>query len=102
MPGQTEFTEKEWNEKGVELFGLDRFKWAFKCPLCGNIATAEDFRKFADKGARPDSAYQECLGRYTGGIKGEHGCDWCAYGLFRGPVSVKTENGLVYAFEFHI
>jgi len=84
-------TAEEFLKKGEALFGADKFKWKFRCPICGNIQTPEDFRKYKDKGANPNSAYQECIGRYEGGRrafgKSEKGekqspCDYASYGLF--------------------
>ena len=82
-------TKDEWEREGVELFGPHMLTWKFKCPGCGNIQSVEDFRKFKDQGATPNSAYQECIGRYTNGKSfthmksGEKGpCDYAAYGLF--------------------
>lgn len=78
-----EYTEEEWKAKGKKLFGDDVFKWQFKCPNCGHVQTPEDFRKFKKDGANPNSAYQECSGRYSGSKDGE--CDWASFGLFSGP-----------------
>lgn len=81
-------------------------KWKFKCPMCGHVATVEEFKEVgADS---PDCAYVECIGRYTG--KGSpknndsSGCNWCAYGLFgipKGGVKVKTDDGdTKHIFDF--
>lgn len=60
-------THEEWVAKGKALFGDDMLKWKFVCPGCGHVQTPEDFRAFKDKGATPDSARNECIGRYTTG-----------------------------------
>ncbi len=91
---------EQWMAKGKELFGDDQMKWQFECPSCGKIRTPEDFRPYKDKGADPNSAYKECLGRYTGGRKGPDKCDWAAYGLFRGPNIVKNNGEEVAVFRF--
>lgn len=88
----TTITRSVWETKGAELFGDNKADWRFVCPVCGNaasIATArESFPELKGRGWRPT---QECLGRYTPAID----CDWCAYGLFRGPLFVIApgENG---------
>lgn len=79
------YTKEEWMAKGKKLFGDDMMQWEFKCPSCGNVQTPADFEQLKDKGATPNSAYQQCMGRFTGGKEGPHKCDWCAYGLFGGP-----------------
>jgi hypothetical protein len=96
------YSEQEWNNKGIRLFGPNRLSWKFKCPNCKNITTPEDFRKYKDQGATPDSVYQECIGRYTGGRKGPNKCDWAAYGLFRGPdlVVALIDETEIPVFEF--
>lgn len=87
------YTESEWVKAGEKLYGADPMKWRFECPACHNVTSVEDFRIFKDKGATPDSAATECIGRYTGGLKGPNKCDWAAYGLFRGPDFVIFDNG---------
>lgn len=55
--------------------------------MCGHIATVKDFKEAGADG--PDSAFVECLGRYTGKsspVKGDSsGCNWAAYGLLGIP-----------------
>jgi hypothetical protein len=89
-----------WLQRGRELFGDDFQVWRFRCPICHRVQTIGDFRKFKDLGASPDSAAQECIGRYTGGMDGPDGCDWAAYGLFRGPDMIQTAAGPIGVFEF--
>ena len=86
--------QDEWAAEGYRVFGTeDRSKWAFKCPTCGRKQTQDEFKEYKDKGANPGSFSTECLGRYTGGKKGPHKCDWAAYGLFAGPSFVADEDG---------
>jgi hypothetical protein len=96
-------TEEEFLTEGKRLFGEDKLKWEFQCPCCGNIQTAEDFRKHKGAGATPDSAYTECIGRYQKdsfrafgenkkGAK-KYPCDYAAYGLFRIGHIIKLSNG---------
>jgi len=91
--GET-LTEKRWDEKGTKIFGTsNRSKWAFRCPICKRKQTQDEFKKYKHKGAKPGSFSMECIGRYTGGKKGPHKCDWAAYGLFSGPMNVVDDEG---------
>jgi len=96
----TTYTKSEWEEKGKKLFGEDKMKWEFKCPVCKKSQSVESFREFKDSGAKPDDAYQQCRGRFTGGKKGPDKCDWAAFGLFRGPDSVTHEGKEIFVFPF--
>lgn len=79
--------KQEWLEEGKHRFGADFTKWKFQCPMCGHIASIKEFKEAGAKD--PNSAYQECIGRYTG--KGSpkegdsSGCNWAAYGLLGIP-----------------
>ncbi|MBR1660545.1 MAG: hypothetical protein IJ705_09535 [Oscillospiraceae bacterium] len=94
---------EEWRVEGVRRFGRNIRKWRFKCPMCGHVASVQDF---IDAGANSaECAYQECLGRYTGkGAPKEGdstGCDWAAYGLFGIPKEhdvIVLESGV----EMHV
>jgi len=98
---KTKWTQAELLDEARARFGSDPLKWAFKCPNCADIATAQDFK---DEGADPNLIGQECIGRQLGALKGapttdngrsivKRGCDWAAYGLFAGPWFVETPNG---------
>lgn len=90
-------SQGEWAIQGEWLFGPDPFKWRFRCPSCGNVQTPEDFLRFKPMGATPDTAYQDCIGRWDR----MRGCDWAAYGLFRGPDFVaRAGGGEVAVFPF--
>lgn len=91
-------TQAEWTAKGLELFGEDRENWAFACPMCGNeMSIARARRDFPELKGCKWAPHQECIGRYTRKVD----CDWCAYGLFPGPVIVTMEDGKeVATFEF--
>jgi hypothetical protein len=85
-------TQAELMAEAKERFGEDVMTWAFRCPSCGDVASLGDF-KVAD--ADPGLAGQECIGRHLGALskaikkyKGR-GCDWAAYGLFRGPWEIE-------------
>jgi hypothetical protein len=102
----TTLTFDEWTAQGTKLFGDDQFRWEFVCPICGHVQKVEDFRPYKDRGAKPNSAYQECLGRYTGAVgfkpKGQGPCDYAGYGLFCvSPIRVVMPDGAeVHAFAF--
>jgi hypothetical protein len=116
MPVTTpQMSYAEWIAAGKQRFGEDMMKWSFVCPICGHVARVEDFMQYEDRGATPDSATQECIGRYDGSkgtafgeIRHKLGgpCDYALYGLFRIPGVVVTgspyaKNGkpmLAFAF----
>lgn len=87
----TTYTLEEWTAEAQRRFGPDHTKWRFVCPLCGNVASGQEFK---DAGAEPHAMYQECIGRYRGGRSafeetGEGPCDYAAYGLLQfAPVRV--------------
>lgn len=67
-----------WIAELKERFGNDAKKWAFKCPMCGNVQTAQDF--INNKVEEPENkVYFSCIGRY---VKGK-GCDWTLGGLLQ-------------------
>lgn len=98
---------EDWKAEGERRFGKDLMKWKFRCPMCGHVAAVQEF---ADLGAKDpaNSAYEECLGRYTG--KGSpkegdcSGCNWAAYGLLgipKGGTYVFTgEDTGAHIFDF--
>lgn len=98
----------EWEAEGQALFGEDKLLWRFVCPVCGHAQRPIDFLPHKDRGAKPDSAHQECIGRYTGGRSafyadpGAGPCDYAGYGLFRlSPIVVVLDDGKeVMAFDF--
>lgn len=91
-------TQNEMTAEMVRRFGSDPKRWAFVCPSCGDVASVQDF---IDAGAKTGRVGQECIGRSLGALKREQpkggykdrGCDWCAYGLFRGPMFVVMPDG---------
>lgn len=97
-----------------ERFGDNWLNWAFTCPNCGDTATGLDFTVALDNHPRKhrdgsdvhahEILGQECIGRTTGALAGrptldsgrsraERGCDWAAYGLFRGPWEITLPDG---------
>ena len=99
-------TKAEWLARGTELFGADFDAWRFVCPGCGHVQSIADFRPFKDRGATPESARCECIGRYTGGRSWAYGggpgpCDYAGYGLFPiSPVTVIDGEREVRSFHF--
>ena len=90
-------THAEWKAEGVRLFGADTKMrdWKFACPQCGHISDGQMFMDlFESQGMTSDTANQkavrtvgqQCIGRFDPDV----GCDWCAFGLFRGPREVTT------------
>ena len=83
------YTHDEWLAEGARLFGADFGDWQFVCPVCTNIAKVSDYKQYKEKGATPDSATCECIGRYDGSkgtafgeVRGKP-CNYALYGLFR-------------------
>ena len=98
--------QEDWEHKGVELFGPEKENWRFACPACGTVASIaiarEKWPQLRGSGWAP---HQECVGRYGIDVKTSSNparrCDWCAYGLFRGPVVVNTVDGKeIGVFDF--
>ena len=106
------YTELEWNQRGVKLFGEDRLNWKFVCPICGNIQSVEDFRQYQDKGATPASAYKVCIGRYSGGRsafgykkkdENKTPCDYISSGFFRiGDTVIREDGENLCCFPFYV
>lgn len=100
-------TVDEWLAKGNELFGPEMDTWKFRCPICGNVASVHDFQQYKDKGATPESAATECIGRYSGGRsafggRGDGPCDYAAYGFFKLSYRIVVhEDGEQHVFPFH-
>lgn len=108
MTEAVRLTQDELREMLVERFGEDPMAWAFRCPHCGDVATGQDFRDALAAHPRAnrdgsattasDIIGQECIGRTLGALvkptaTHDRGCDWCAYGLFRGPWLVDLGEG---------
>lgn len=114
----TRITHEEFIATLTERFGDNPNDWAFVCPLCGDVATGADMKQaLADhprvsRDGEPMNAAQilgqECIGRTIGALSktttaeewnarreaGEvRGCDWAAYGLFGGPLTVVMGDG---------
>jgi hypothetical protein len=91
-------TQAELGEEAARRFGPNPLDWAFQCPRCGDIATPRDFPE-----GKREAVGQDCIGRHRGALKGERtddgrgqadrGCDWCSYGLIRGPWEIVMPDG---------
>jgi hypothetical protein len=93
-------TQAELVAEATERFGNDPMNWAFRCPSCGDEATGADFRDALEKHpserkgqpvTASDLLGQECIGRTLG--PDGRGCNWAAYGLFRGPWEIVMPDG---------
>lgn len=93
--GHEKLTHAEWVAEGNALFGADSKMrdWRFVCPQCATVTSGQDFMDlFRSQGLTEDEANvkgaqmagRACIGRHTS----DAGCDWCAWGLFRGPREV--------------
>ena len=105
-PSHKQMTTDELSAEMQRRFGTDSLQWAFICPQCKDIATLGDF---FDAGVNPAVFGQECIGRSLGALSKEfarpgddesklpkyegRGCNWAAYGLFRGPVEYLSPEG---------
>lgn len=99
MTENRKLTQDELVAEAKERFGNDPLDYAFQCPNCGDVAKIRDFPD-----GTKERAGQECLGRHLGALSGpptqdsgrkraERGCDWAAYGLFRGPWEIVMPDG---------
>jgi hypothetical protein len=109
-------TQDEMVRELTRRFGPSPNNWAFQCPICNDVATGADWKSALieagltgpDDGPddeAPNAADylgQECIGRVLGALRGTvedgqkykgRGCDWCAYGLFRGPWFIILPDG---------
>lgn len=85
----------DWLAEGEQLFGPDRKKWLFACPICGFAQSAETF----EAAKLPLSAVGfSCIGRWLRkrrkafGGEGEGPCDYAGGGLFAiNPVIVTDD-----------
>jgi hypothetical protein len=98
-------TIEEWRAEGERRFGPDQTKWRFKCPSCGYIATAENWKR---AGAPETAVAFSCVGRWIPTSKGQlwdkNGgpCNYAGGGLFRlNPLTVIDAEGREHSiFEF--
>lgn len=79
--------------EAIERFGDDPRFFAYVCPMCDDVACAQDF---IDAGESAVLLGQECLGRARS--RTVRGCVYVAYGLISGPWRVI--NGDQHQFSF--
>lgn len=80
-------------------YGDDPMQWAFACPNCKTVTTGQALsdalkayprqRRNGERTITSDLLGTECIGR----TDPEQGCNWAAYGLFRGPWEVELSSG---------
>lgn len=69
--------------EAMTRFGNNMLRWAFQCPMCGDIAQVGEF---PDQGRHPG---QYCIGNFVP----DRGCDYKAFGLIPGPWTVTMDSG---------
>lgn len=85
----TTIHQATWEAKGEQLFGTNKEDWRFVCPACGHVASIAKIRaELPELKGKRWAPGQECVGRFTDKVD----CDWCAYGLFRGPLVITAAN----------
>lgn len=93
-------TEEEWLEKGHELYGEDREKWEFVCPLCGHVQSAESMienNPGMDEGDIYRTVNQNCESRFNNSVQ----CRWrLGFIKYYFGIVVKTDEGQYKSFAF--
>lgn len=97
---------EDWRDEAVRRYG-DLKKIKFKCPVCGYVATPEEWKKY---GGTDGQIGFSCVGRlmpaperaFGGGKKNGGPCDYAGGGLIRlNPVTVELEEGgSIDVFDF--
>lgn len=103
----TRYTHAEWLAEAERRFGSNMMHWRFVCPACGHEWAIEDFRQFKAQGITPNTAFQNCIGRFDGHIHVDAGtkpgpCNYTGNGLINlCPVIVVADDGKeVCVFDF--
>lgn len=96
---RVQYTQEEWMAKGHELYGEDKKKWRFVCPMCGNIQSVESMKE--NNPSIGDDTLQSinfnCEGRYTPNV----GCDWTLGGLLQiHTVEILADGKAYFSFAF--
>jgi hypothetical protein len=94
----------DWLANGKAKFGPNRNNWQFVCPICGNRQTSADFLPYRRAGAKSDSVYSQCIGRFNG-RKDDPSLPGCLFSVSSqpdaAPVEVKFGEGhSMLAMEF--
>jgi predicted RNA-binding Zn-ribbon protein involved in translation (DUF1610 family) len=97
----------DWLAEAKRLFGPDARDWKFKCPACGHVQTARDFKA---ANADPNQVYFNCLGRYLPNPRSAFGhnrkdapkqpCDYTSGGLLRIGRQVEMDGKVHNVFPF--
>ncbi len=92
-------TQAELFAEGLARFGPDPLDIAFVCPSCGDVATLREWQAIDTT----DQAGQNCIGRASMAARDAAGvtrlgCDWAAYGLFRGPWEIVAGDRSLWGF----
>jgi hypothetical protein len=89
-------TRQEWIAEAVKRYGKDAREWKFRCPVCGFVASVQDWK---DAGAPQTAVAFSCIGRWRGVSRdafkdtGKGPCNYAGGGLFRlNPVRVFDEG----------
>ena len=97
-------THADWVAEGNRLYGEDALKWAFRCPVCGHVATVQEWK---DAGAPDGGIAFSCIGRWKDGgreafsVGQETPCNYAGGGLLRlNPVHVDRDGEVHQVFEF--
>ena len=100
-------SEAAWKAEGIRRFGPDVMKWKFRCPVCGHVASVQDWM---DAGAGEGEVAFSCVGRHhpdperkldPTGMPGRTGgpCDYAGGGLFRlNPVEIAGKVDRLFDF----
>ena len=105
-------TEAKWKEAAIERYGEDPLKWRFRCPVCGHVASVQDWK---DAGAVEGNVAYSCIGRnldpekthVRDALRGEGPgpCNYAGGGLFGfNPITVVIDpehsSKTVQMFDF--
>lgn len=97
-------SEADWKEEGKKLFGPDFMKWKFVCPVCGHVATPQEW---IDAGAPEGAVAFSCIGRWLPDSQdalssdeiGKGPCNYAGGGLFPlNPVLIEGRENRVFEF----
>lgn len=98
-----QLTEDEFRAEARKRFGTDPMLWRFKCPCCGHVATANDYKA---ANAPSNAVGFSCIGRWMDkgagplfvrkGEKADCPCNYSGGGLFNfNPQPVLFKDGRV-------